>query len=236
MRAAISEIGRFLDAALLTPAPGAVRTERGGVRRRVVVAITLVLGGLGLWWALRIEPGDPAFYGATLALAALWAVGALASGPLHLGRSATRSGDAPGRAVVQSLALGALLLGIFLLGAVAVARVPWLAENVRDLLAHAGEGRWWIVLVVTALNGVAEEVFFRGAVYAALPSRIAVPGSAVLYALSTVGSGVPLLTFAALVLGTITALQRRVTGGVLGPIITHVLWSGGMLLLLPLVL
>ncbi|PFG18771.1 CPBP family intramembrane glutamic endopeptidase [Serinibacter salmoneus] len=236
MRAAISEIGRFLDAALITRAPGAVPSGGRGVRRRLVVTITLVLGAVLLWWALRIEPGDPAFYAATLALAALWVLGAFASGPLHLGHSTTRSGGEPGRAVVQSLVLGTGLLGIFLVGAVAVAQMPWLRQNVLDLLDHAGEGRWWIVLLVTAVNGVAEEIFFRGAAYAALPARIAVPGSAVLYALSTVGAGVPLLTFAALVLGAVTALQRRVTGGVLGPIITHVIWSGGMLLLLPLVL
>ena len=41
---------------------------------------------------------------------------------------------------------------------------------------------------------------------------------------------------AAAIIGVVTALQRRVTGGILGPIITHVTWSTGMLLLLPPVL
>jgi membrane protease YdiL (CAAX protease family) len=54
-----------------------------------------------------------------------------------------------------------------------------------------------------------------------------------LYALTTVGSGIPLLVLAATLIGLVTALQRRVTGGFLGPIITHVVWSTGMLLLLP---
>jgi len=35
------------------------------------------------------------------------------------------------------------------------------------------------------------------------------------------------------VLGAVVGLQRRVTGGVLGPIITHVTWLTGMVLLLP---
>ena len=43
----------------------------------------------------------------------------------------------------------------------------------------------------------------------------------------------PLLVFAAAVLGAVVGLQRRVTGGVLGPIVTHLIWSLGMLFLLP---
>ena len=37
-------------------------------------------------------------------------------------------------------------------------------------------------------------------------------------------------------LGLLTAAQRRVTGGVLGPITSHLTWSLGMLFLLPHVL
>ena len=55
----------------------------------------------------------------------------------------------------------------------------------------------------------------------------------VVYALTTVGAGIPLLVLAARLLGLLTALQRRVTGGILGPIVTHLTWSLGMLFLLP---
>jgi ABC-type proline/glycine betaine transport system permease subunit len=58
-------------------------------------------------------------------------------------------------------------------------------------------------------------------------------GSTALYAASTLFSGVLLLTFAAICLGLLTAAQRRVTGGVLGPIASHLTWSMGMLFLLP---
>ena len=71
------------------------------------------------------------------------------------------------------------------------------------------------------VNGIVEELYFRGALYAALPSH-AVTITTVLYALTTVGSGIPLLVLAAAIIGLVTALQRRVTGGILGPIITHV--------------
>lgn len=240
MAGPITEVRRFLSAALITPddrapvrpppTPAALR------RRRVVVAITLAVGAVTLGLALRIEPGDPAFYLATAALALIWGIGAVASGPLHLGHSVTRAGSRDGRAVVQSLALAGLLLGIFLLGAVVVARVPWLRDNVQELLDHARFGVIPLVLAITAANGIAEEVFFRGALFSAISPRRAVAVTTVLYTLTTVGSGVPLLVLAAAILGVITGLQRQVTGGILGPVVTHVAWSSGMLLLLPLVL
>ena len=49
----------------------------------------------------------------------------------------------------------------------------------------------------------------------------------------TGASGIPLLVLAAAVLGLVVGLQRRVTGGILGPIVTHLTWSLGMLVLLP---
>ena len=70
----------------------------------------------------------------------------------------------------------------------------------------------------------------------AIGRRHAVAVSTVLYMLVTLASGVPLLVLAAGVLGVVTGLQRRVTGGVLGPILVHVAWSMSMLFLLPPVL
>ena len=78
------------------------------LRRRVVSAVTLVIGAILLAVGLRFPPGDPRFYYATLALAAVWIVGAFASGPLHLGHAWTRRGHV-GRPVVQSLALATIL-------------------------------------------------------------------------------------------------------------------------------
>lgn len=233
MRGPVAELRAFLDAALLEPVEGQhADPPEARARRRAVVAVTFVVGSGVLAWALHIKPGDPLFYTGSLALAAVWAVGALASGPLHFGWGHTRSGEHESRPVVQSLALGALLLVVFLIGSLVVARVPFLREPVDALLDHARFGSLPVVLVITVLNGIVEELYFRGALYAALPSHPVVV-TTVLYALTTVGSGIPLLVLAAAVLGLVTALQRRVTGGILGPIITHVTWSAGMLLLLP---
>jgi uncharacterized protein len=233
----VTEVRSFFRAALVTPVPrDHTESDWAFRRRRVVVVVTLVVGAGILTWALRIEPGDPTFYVATIALAVVWALGAFLSGPLHLGRANTRDGRGSSRAVVQSLALGALLLGVFMLGAVVVARVPFLREPVQELLDHARFGSLALVAVITAVNGLTEELYFRGAMYAAVGRRHAVAITTVVYTLVTATSGIPLLVLAGALVGLVVAFQRRVTGGILGPIITHLTWSLGMLFLLPPVL
>lgn len=233
----VGELRAFFRAALVEPVPrDHTESDRAFRRRRAVAVVTLLLGAAVLAWALRIEPGNSLFYVATLALAAVWAGGALVSGPLHLGRAHTRTGDGHSRAVVQSLALGVMLLVLFLVGAVLVARIPFLREPVQELLDHAEYGSLAVVAVITAVNGVAEELYFRGALYAGVGRRHAVATTTVVYALVTAASGIPLLVLAAAVVGLVVGLQRRVTGGILGPVVTHLTWSLGMLFLLPPVL
>ncbi len=228
------EVRAFVRAALVEPVPRDHEESASAFRRRRVVAlVTLALGAAVLGWALRIEPGDPLFYGATCALAALWTLGALASGPLHLGRGHTRAGTEHSRAIVQSLALGTLLLALFLAGAIIVAKIPVLRDPVDALLDHAGEGSVPLIAAITAINGISEELYFRGALYAGIGRRHAVALTTLIYALVTAAAGVPLLVLAAALLGLVTGLQRRVTGGILGPTITHLTWSLGMLFLLP---
>ena len=54
-----------------------------------------------------------------------------------------------------------------------------------------------------------------------------------LYVCSTSVSGNPMLGFAALILGTVCACERRATGGVLAPVLTHLMWGLIMVLALP---
>lgn len=235
MRGPVAELRAFLEAALvhrLADPPEDPPADRP--RRRVVVAVTFAVGTAVLAWALRVPPGDPVFYAASATLALVWAAGAVASGPIPLGSGRTRRGgrEAP---VVQSLALAVLLLVVCLVAALVVARAPLLRDPVDALLDHARFGSLPAVLAITIVNGMAEELYFRGALYTAT-ARYPVLVTTTLYAVTTIGAGVPLLVLAAAALGLTTALQRRVTGGVLGPVITHVTWSTGMLLVLPPVL
>lgn len=236
MRRAWTELQAFGRAAVVVPVPrDHTESDAAFTRRRWVSGVTLVAGTGVLAWALRIPPGDDTFYLATGLLAAVWVVGAVASGPLHLGYAHTRDGGLA-RPVAQSVALGGGILLTFLLGGLAVAQLPVLREPVQDLLDHARLGSLALIALLTAVNGIAEELYFRGGLFAAVGRRHAVLVTTVLYSLTTVGTGVPLLVFAAACLGLLTGLQRRVTGGVLGPIITHLIWSLGMLFALPAVL
>jgi hypothetical protein len=226
--------------ALLDPVPRDHRQSDAAFRRRRVVAVaTIGVGGALLGWSLRLRPGDPVFYLATTLLALCWTTGALASGPLHLGRirSARPEGSAEpgrlGRPWLTPLCVGLLAVGVFAAGALVVAGVPALRAPVNDVLDHARFASLPVVAVITAVNGVAEELFFRGALYAALGVRYAVAGSTLVYTATTVASGNAMLVFAAAVLGLLVGLERRVTGGVLAPVVTHVTWSLGMLFVLP---
>jgi membrane protease YdiL (CAAX protease family) len=90
-----------------------------------------------------------------------------------------------------------------------------------------------LLVLITVANGLTEEVFFRGALYAAIGARHPVLISTAVYAVATVATGNPMLVFAALTLGLVLGLQRRASGGLLAPMLTHVTWSVSMLLALP---
>lgn len=201
------------------------------LRRRVVVAIVLVAGAVLLGISLSIAPGDSTFYVLTGAVALVWAVGGLASGPLHLGYLPFRGGL--GRPVVTPFVAGVLAAAVFVAGALAVRQISPLRDYVANVLAHAQQGSTTLIVVLTLANGIAEEIFFRGALFAAIGRRYPVVISTIVYAVATVATANPMLVFAALTVGFVLGLQRRASGGVLAPIITHVTWSMILLFALP---
>jgi uncharacterized protein len=89
------------------------------------------------------------------------------------------------------------------------------------------------VFVLTLVNGASEEVFFRGALYAAVGRRNPVLISTIVYVLVTVATGNAMLVFAGVLMGTLFGLQRRASGGILASMITHLVWSTVMILALP---
>jgi membrane protease YdiL (CAAX protease family) len=199
-------------------------------RRRVVTAAFVVVGAIVLGTLLRLEQGSTAFVVMSLVLAGVWTVGAFASGPIYLGRITVK--DMEVRPVVQPLLIGAALAGVFVLGALVVREIGPLADQIRNVLGFASEGYLPVLVVVTAVNGVAEELFFRGAAYAAI-TKYPVAWTTVAYTIATAATGNVMLAFAAILLGLITGLQRRASGGILAPILTHCTWSLTMLLALP---
>jgi membrane protease YdiL (CAAX protease family) len=207
------------------------QSDRDLRRRRLVTACFVIGGAVLLALSLRIRPGNALFYPATLGLAAVWTVGAFTSGPLHLGR--TVRGDEPGpRPLVMPAGYGVLLAGLFAVGGLLVRQVPWLDTQVRQVLDHTQHGSVPLLVLITALNGVAEELFFRGALYAAA-TRHPVVVTTFAYTAATLATGNVMLAFAAMLLGVLVGLERRATGGIQAPIITHVVWSVSMLFVLP---
>ncbi|HSB85282.1 MAG TPA: type II CAAX endopeptidase family protein [Ilumatobacteraceae bacterium] len=202
-------------------------------RRAVVIAFGMV--GIGLLaWGLRAEPGSGAFYTSTLALAVVWLLGGLLSGPVTLGWE--MHDGRRRRPVLSAIIAGAVLAAVFVVGALVVRHIPVLRHRVAGVLDFARHGSWPIVLALTVANGLAEEVFFRGGVQPALPERIRLPASVAIYAGVTLATGKVMLCFAAALLGVVVSLQRRATDGVLSPILTHVLWAVLMFIFLPLVI
>jgi len=200
-------------------------------RRRVVVCVVLVAGAMLMAYSLNQRPGAAAFYWLTLSLAAVWTVGSLLSGPLHLGRITWE--DRAKRPVITGAATGVALGGVFLLGGLVVRDIPVVAERITRVLEYTNHGPLLLIVLIAVVNGVAEELFFRGALYTALGRWYPVAISTLLYAAAVAASGNPMLGFAALVLGTVCGLQRRATGGVLAPVLTHMVWGLVMVLGLP---
>lgn len=200
-------------------------------RRRIVVAVVLVLGATVLGISLSVRPGEVVFYPLTLAVAVIWTVGGFLSGPLHLGYLPLRGSLR--RPVLTGFVVGVLAGIVFIAGSLVVRQIAPLHDYVENVLAHARYGSIGLITLVTLLNGVAEEVFFRGGLFAAIGRRQPVLISTLIYAAATLATRNPMLVFAALTLGLVLGLQRRASGGVLAPIITHVTWSAMMLFLLP---
>jgi hypothetical protein len=201
-------------------------------RRQLVAAVVVLVGAIVLGWSLRLEPGGNTFYVAAVLLALIWAAGAFLSGRLHLGRIAGGT-EIFVRPILAPILLGLLLVGVFVLGSLVVREIDPLADYVSSVLAYADEGSLTLLAVITFFNGIAEELFFRGAMYAAIP-RHPVLWTTLAYVVATLATGNVMLGFAAIVLGTVCGLERRASGGVLAPILTHITWSLSMLFLLPL--
>lgn len=210
-------------------APAAEESPEVLRRRRITVLAVLVVGAALQAYSLSRHPGDSSFYVLTLAMAVVWSVGAALSGPLHAGRL-------PGserRPVLLGVGIGLGLGAVFVIGAVIARLIPLVREYVTAVLEFADQGALPLVVFITVINGLAEELFFRGALYSALGGHRPVLVSTAVYFVAVMAAGNPMLGFAAILLGAACALLRRMTGGVLAPMLAHFFWGLGMVLALP---
>lgn len=220
--------------------------DAAAVRRaRIVTALGCVVAALVLRWSLTLPPGDPWFIPSTLVLAGVYLVAVAASRMPAVPPAGVAGGESTRpptafppalRELGLGIAVGALLAGMFFVGAGVVSQLPPLEGPVRELLAHTKWGGLLPVLAVAVLNGVCEEVFFRGALYNAWAGRGALVRSTLAYTVVTLAAGVWLLGLAALTLGAVAAILRRATGRLIAPIAAHLTWSSLMICLLDPVL
>ena len=207
------------------PGPTSLRS------RWALLLLTFVLGSAALGITLNLEPGHAAFVPGTLAMATIWALGARACGPLT--GSAPKAGPA---------------------------RRCWAPRPVRwrwDCACSSARPwpgwrpwpspsrRCWPTAVPPPCpsswpspRSTASPRRRTSAAPCTRPcrARSAWLVSAAIYALATLPAGIALLTAGAAFLGGITGLLRRVSGGLLAPTTAHLIWSVGMLLLLPTVM
>ncbi|MFC4947551.1 CPBP family intramembrane glutamic endopeptidase [Pseudonocardia sp. GCM10023141] len=191
-------------------------------RRRYLLAAAATTGTALLGASLAAPRDSRAFYGLTTATAATWVVSARAAGPVPRGSTQ----------LLAPVLTGAGAFGVFYVGALVARRIPPLRRALKAVLGYAG-GSGPLVLAVTLGSGAAEEVFFRGALYDALPDGTKLQQSTAAYVLVTAATGNPALVAAAAGMGTLWGWQRRRSGGIQAPLLTHLTWSALMLHFLP---
>lgn len=201
-------------------------------RRRQVVAGVGVLGAGLLGVSLSSPPGSTRFYLLTLGVAGTWVAGAMRSGPLHLGWIETQD-DSIRRPVAIPVLTGVAAFGVFYAGAHLARRIPLLRDAVARVMQFADQGVSPLVLLTTCANGAAEEIYFRGALYSALGPNNPVLKSTTAYTVATLATRNPALVLASAGMGTVFGLQRRASGGVQAPTLTHLTWSILMLRYIP---
>jgi membrane protease YdiL (CAAX protease family) len=201
-------------------------------RRRRVVTATGV-GGAGLLGiSLSTKAGSPQFYLLTMGLAGTWAAGALGSGPFPLGTAQGQDG-AQRCPVVMPVLTGVGAFGLFY-GAARLARhIPPLNRAIGSVLHYADDGSTRLVLLTACANAVAEELFFRGALWSLVQDSHPIVKTTLAYAATTAATRNPALVLAGTATSVLFGLQRRTSGGILAPALTHLTWSLLMLRYLP---
>jgi membrane protease YdiL (CAAX protease family) len=226
-------VTRWLPRSLVDKVPRDHReTDAAFRRRRRVTAATAVAGAGLLGVSLSQPPDSRRFYGLTLAVAATWASGGLAAGPLHAGWTFGPQGTVR-RPWLSPVVTGAGAFGAFYAAALVARRIPPLDRALVSVLRYASQGSAPLVLTTTLANGLAEEVFFRGALFAAVGADRPVLTTTAVYGLATTATRNPALVLASLPMGLLLGLQRRSTGGIQAPVLTHLTWSALMLRYLP---
>ena len=148
--------------------------------------------------------------------------GALFAGVLLSGEfpKESRGGKRP---VVKPAITGALLFVTFAILGWLTGWIDSLDDGAAEIIRRARAGPGWEVALGTLIAAVAEEVFYRGALFEGV--RLPVVKTTLAHMATTLLVGNPALTLSAGLLGFVLGLQRRASGGWWSPAVTHVVWG-----------
>ena len=221
---AVIAVGRDL----IGPAPVTVppESEDSHRRRLLISVITLIIGTTLLGISLQSPPGGTRFYVTAGVLAGVWLVGGLLAGPQVLGGRSARQ-------IAMPILVGVAAFAVFAVGDLIVSGIGPLHHAVNDVVTRADTGSRALIVAITLINGIAEEIFFRGALYRLFGARSAAFWTTVCYVVVTAAAFNVMLVLAGALMGTLWALERRATGGILASSLTHVTWSVLVIFLLP---
>jgi uncharacterized protein YbjT (DUF2867 family)/membrane protease YdiL (CAAX protease family) len=205
-----------------------VTSDRG--RRRLLAAAGLS-GAALLRMSLSAETDSRRFYALTAGLASTWTASALLTTAVPV----RPRGRPPVRGVAEPVLTGAATFAFFYAAARIARRSPFLRDAIGSVLRYADEGTTPAVLFTAGVNAVAEEMFFRGAVWDAARAAGADPlaSSTAACTALTATTGNPALAAGGAITGAVFGRERARSGGVAAPALAHLTWSVLMLTCLP---
>jgi CAAX protease family protein len=202
-------------------------------RHRCRVVSATGISGAGLLAAsLSARAGSRQFYLLTAGLAATWTGGALAAGPPPWDGAPGR-GKGPCHLAVTPVLTGAGAFGLFYGAARLTRHIPVLDRAITSVLRYAEDGSAPLVLLTASTTAVAEELFFRGALWSLAERAHPLATTTLAYTATTAVTRNPALTIAGAATSVLFGLHRRASGGILAPTLAHLTWSLLMLTCLP---
>ena len=206
-------------------------TDTRQPRARILTAFGVGAAGL-LGCSLSRRPGSKEFYALTMGVAGAWTAGAVFSdgGPAVWGHE--RDG-ARVRPVTTAALTGIGAFGVFYGLAHLARRAPALERAISRALVYEQQGSTPLVLLIAVVNAAAEEMFFRGALWSVVQERDPILRTTLAYMAATAATRNLALVLAGGATGLLFGYQRRATGGILAPTVSHLTWSILMLRYLP---
>jgi uncharacterized protein len=194
-----------------------------------VLAAAGIVGTTLLRRSLSAKADSRRFYVLTAGLAGTWTAGALLTTAVPVWPTSRK----PLAVEVARPALtGTTTFALFYAAAAIARHHPFAHRAIASVLHYVDEGTTLAVLLAAGVNAVAEELFFRGALWESV-GEDPIASTALAYSAFTAATGNPALAVGGAITGVVFGRERVRSGGVAAPAIAHLTWSALMLTCLP---